>query len=138
MRRTILSGLLWTALCGAASAEMTAYQCAIRGTSGRQWIQPLIFIALDRATDRVVVSDASILGFNNGVPVEGTLVRDNAARVTVAWELELRSASNQTVRMDYRATYLKATGKVNVSARPQGYEDLFNRAGTCTVTKLSG
>ena len=137
MHRMILSGLLWTALCGAAAAEKTAYQCAINGTSGRQWIQPLIFFALDRAIDRVVVSDASILGFNDGVPVEGTLVRDNAARVTVSWELDMRSSSNQTVRMNYRATFLKANGKVNVSARPLGYEGLFSQAGTCTVTKLS-
>lgn len=138
MRHIILSGLFWAALCGAAAAEKIAYQCDIAGTSGRQWIQPLIFFALDRATDRVVVSDAAILAFNDGVPVEGTLVRDNAARITVSWELNMRSASNQRVRMAYRATYLKAAGKVNISARPQGFETLLSRAGTCKVTKLSG
>ncbi|WP_323772066.1 hypothetical protein [Antarctobacter sp.] len=138
MHRMILSVLFWTITCGAALAEKTAYQCVITGASGRQWIQPLIFIALDRASDRVVVSDAAILGYNDGVPVEGRLVRDNAARVTVAWELDMRSTSNQTVRMAYRATYLKANGKVNVSARPIGFEGQFSRAGTCKVTKLSG
>ncbi|MBV7392679.1 hypothetical protein [Mameliella sediminis] len=138
MRRLFLTCLAWMALAGAAAAEKTAYQCFIRGTSERQWIQPLIFIALDRAIDRVVVSDASILGFNDGVPVEGALIKDNKARLTVSWQLQMRSASNQRVDMAYRATFLKSTGKVNVTARPLGREGLFNRSGTCTVTKLSG
>lgn len=137
MRRMILAGLLWTALGGAAAAELTAYQCVIRGTSGRQWIQPLIFFALDRAIDRVVVSDASILGYNSGVPVEGTLVRDNAARVTISWTLDVGAASNRRMPIDFRATYLKATGKVNVSARSQDSEGQFSRAGSCVATKLS-
>ncbi|WP_300442790.1 hypothetical protein [uncultured Mameliella sp.] len=137
MRRLILSGLFWAALSGGAVAEKMAYHCRIDGTSERQWIQPVIFIALDRAIDRVVISDASILGVNDGVPVEGTLVRDNSSRLTVSWELELRSTGNRRVLLDYRATFLKASGKVNVTAQPREKGALFNRSGSCLATKLS-
>jgi hypothetical protein len=137
MRRLILSALFVAALSGGAAAEKMAYHCRIDGTSERQWIQPVIFIALDRAIDRVVVSDASILVFNDGVPVEGQLVRDNSSRVTVSWELEVLSSGNRRLLLDYRATFLKASGKVNVTAQPRGKGTLFNRAGNCLPTKLS-
>lgn len=134
----VLCGVIWLATGGAAWAQKTAYQCAIDGTSDRQVIQPVIFFALDRAIDRVVVSDASILASNNGVPVEGRLIKDNAARVTVAWSLTLRAAGLPRQRLSYRATYLKATGKVNVSARTRVSDGVFNKAGTCIATNLSG
>jgi hypothetical protein len=138
MRRTILTALIWAALCGAAQAQKTGYHCTIRGATDRGLIQPLIFIAIDHAIDRVIVSDAAILGVNDGVPVEGVLVADNAARITVAWTVERRSASTQRVRTDFRATYLKASGEVNVTAQPQRHDGFFNRGGTCTVKNLSG
>ncbi|SMX36787.1 hypothetical protein [Maliponia aquimaris] len=137
MRTVLLTLLLWAALGGAAEAQKTGFKCTFEGAKDRDWIQPLIFFGLDRAIDRVVVSDPAILGLNGGVPLEGRLVQDNAARVTFAWSLETRSASNQRVRMDYRATYLKASGKVNVTARPLGLEGVYNRAGTCIVQDLS-
>lgn len=138
MRYAFLTASLWVALSGAAQAQMTSYQCTLKGTSERQWIQPLIFIATDSDTDRVVVSDAAILGFNEGVPVEGKLVKENAARITFSWQLEMRSADNQRVRMRYRATYVKSNGKINVTAQPTGYEGIFNRGGTCTIKPLQG
>ena len=138
MRRAILTALFWVALCGGAQAQKAGYKCTFDGASERNWIQPLIFIAIDRETDRVVVSDAAILGANDGVPVEGRLVTDNAARITFSWTVRRRSASHQRVEMDYRATYLKASGRVNVTAMPRGQEGLFSRGGVCMVGNLSG
>ncbi|MGP6085396.1 hypothetical protein [Antarctobacter jejuensis] len=136
MRLAILTLLSWAALSGAAFAQKTGYHCTVKGASEREWIQPVIFIARDSETDRVVVSDAAILGFNGGVPVEGKLVKDNAARTTFSWIVEMRSAANQRVKMSYRATYLKSSGKMNITAQPRGYEGMFNRMGTCKVSKL--
>jgi hypothetical protein len=138
MRRTILTALIWVALGGAAQAEKVGYQCAITGALDGQWIQPLIFIAIDRKTDRVIVSDAAILVFNDGVPVDGRVIKENAARITFGWQVEMQSSANQRVKMDYRATYVKSSGKVNVSAHPRGYEGFFNRGGTCKVKPLQG
>lgn len=136
MRTVLLTLLLWAALGGTAEAQKLGYKCTFEGARERDWIQPLIFFGLDRDSSRVVVSDPAILGLNGGVPIEGRLVQDTAARVTFAWSVETRSASNQRVRMDYRATYLKASGKVNVTARPRGQEGLFSRAGVCIVATL--
>lgn len=138
MRRAILTAIFCVALAGAAGAETTGYQCRINGTTERDWIQPLIFIGLDSATDRVVVSDPAILGVNGGVPVEGQLVKDNAARTTFAWTLTARSRHDRRVVMGYRATYLKASGRFNVTARSAAHDRVFTRLGRCTVRKLSG
>ena len=136
MRLAILILLSWTALTGAALAQKTGYHCTVEGASERDWIQPVIFIATDSETNRVVVSDAAILGFNDGLPVEGKVVKDNAARTTFSWTVNMRSSSNQQVKMAYRATYLKASGKMNITAQPRGYDGLFNKLGTCKLRKL--
>lgn len=136
MRLLTLTVMIWAAFAGGAVAQKTGFHCTFNGARDRDWIQPLIFIAMDTETDRVVVSDAAILGFNDGVPVEGRLVKDNASRITFSWKVDMRSNANQPVTMAFRATYLKSSGKVNVTARPRGFEGMFNRLGTCTVRKL--
>lgn len=137
MRTVLLTLMLWAALGGAVEAQKTGYKCTFKGAKERDWIQPLIFFGLDRVTSRVVVSDPAILGLNGGVPVEGRLLQDNAARVTFAWTLDARPARSRWVRMDYRATYLKASGTVNVTARSQDDEGVISRTGRCIVGDLS-
>ena len=138
MHRAFPILFLWVVLAGPLPAQTTGYQCNIRGTSDGSWIQPLIFIGLDRETDRVVISDLGILAANDGVPVEGAMVVDNAARTTFAWRLVLRSPFNQGVTVAYRATYLKDSGKVNIAARSHGADAPVTRAGTCKVREISG
>ncbi|KUF09024.1 hypothetical protein [Pseudoponticoccus marisrubri] len=119
-----------------AAATIMTYECHVRHTDAREVIQPLIFIAHDDDDDRVVVSDAAILGFNAGQPVEGRLVVENDARVTVAWEVDMRIGS-RTVTMRYRATVVKGSHAFNVVAQPKGYSNIFSRGGRCVVKKLS-
>jgi hypothetical protein len=127
-------------VCGLAATSVQAqtrtYECTIRGTKERSWIQPLIFFAYDTKEGRVIVSDPAILGFNDGQPVEGTLVADNARRITVKWSLDMISASQQRVTMDYRATYVKGTQAVNVIAQPRHFSGNFNAGGTCKAGQL--
>ncbi|CUH80023.1 hypothetical protein [Tropicibacter naphthalenivorans] len=117
-------------------AETLGYNCIMSGARELEWISPTIFIAHDTDTGKVIVSDPAILGFNNGQPLDGTVTKDNAKRLSVKWNLEMRSATNQRVIMRYRATVTKADHRVTVVAQPQGYGNMFNKGGTCQVNRL--
>lgn len=114
------------------------YQCKV-ATAARQgnWIPEFVFIGYKPAENLVIISDPIILYFNDRQPVEGRLETDSASRISVTWRLDGKSGSGQFVRMAYRATVFKATGKLTISAKPLGYEDSFNGNGTCEMRKLS-
>lgn len=134
--KLIFAALSLALFANAAHAVTRTYECTIRNAKERSWIQPVIFFAHDESSGRVVVSDPAILGFNDGQPAEGKLVTNNAKRITVKWSLDMRSSGNQKVTMNYRATYVKGTGAVNVSATPKHFSNTFNAGGTCKVGQL--
>ena len=135
MRFMMMVFALLTMATSAAAVTRT-YECSVKNSKQRSWIQPLIFIAHNEDTGQVIVSDPAILGFNDGQPAVGKLVVNNAKRITVKWSVDMVSASNQKVTMNYRATYVKGNGQVNVSAQPKHYANTFNAGGTCKVGVL--
>lgn len=137
MRHLILAAAFLIALTGAAWSDILSYQCLIEGTRTRGWIQPLIFIGHDTESGRVVISDAAILASNDGQPIEGELVADTAALATFRWRADIRSSARLMRRIDYRATYIRATGRITVLAQPAGNARMYNLGGSCDVKKLS-
>lgn len=127
--------LLSVALAAPAVGETLGYRCSIKRVKSNDWIQPLIFIAHDTVTNRIVASDAVILAYNDGQPVEARLVANNTARVTFAWTVEAVLQASP-VEISYRATYLKRSGKVNVFAQALGFNSNFNAGGTCEVKPI--
>lgn len=121
-----------------AQADGVGYQCkvAISAQQGR-WVPEFVFIGYKPDENRVIISDPIILFFNDRQPVEGKLETDSATRLSVTWRLETKSGSGQFVRMAYRATVFKATGKLSISAKPLGYENVFTGRGTCEMRKLT-
>lgn len=79
----------------------------------------------------MVVSDPVILHFNDRKPLAGRVAVDNKARITFAWDVVAKDRSGQRTTMKYRATYLKASGKLSISAKPLGYENNFVGGGRC-------
>ncbi|WP_425074496.1 hypothetical protein [Sagittula sp. S175] len=116
-----------------ASAETVAYKCNVRGAGEYDWIQPLIFIAHDRLSGRVVVSDAMILAFNDGQPVEGRLDVDNARRTTFTWKVKVILQASP-VTLSYRGTYIKGSGEFSVLGSIPG--ETMTRGGVCQVDRL--
>lgn len=121
-----------------AQAEGVAYQCkvSVAGNQGR-WIPEFLFVGYRPAENLVIISDPIILYFNDRQPVQGKLETDTDQRMSVTWRLETKSGAGQFVRMAYRATIFKATGKLSISAKPLGYEDSFTGSGTCETRKLT-
>lgn len=137
MRHLILAAAILIGLTGAARSDIWSYQCLIEGTRVRGWIQPLIFIGHDTDSGRVVISDAAILASNEGQPVEGEVVADTAALATFRWNAVIRSSARLRQRIDYRATYIRATGRITVLAQPAGDARMYNLGGSCETKKLS-
>ncbi|MDU8912568.1 hypothetical protein [Aestuariicoccus sp. MJ-SS9] len=130
--RHIICLLIALAAAGDARAA-TIYECLLTPSAENRWLADFVFIGHDAAADRVVVSDILILSFNDRAPVEGRIVTDNARRITFAWELFVRGAGGQSARMSYRLTYQRGDGSAMATARPLGYDRLFQAAGQCEV-----
>jgi hypothetical protein len=123
--------LVSTAFATAAIAQ-TTYDCTITVPATQNWVPEQLVIAHDAATGKVTVNDPLIHHYV-GHPVEGRVAVDNAARITFAWGLKhLTNKSQQfATEMAYRATYIKATGQMSISARPLGYSNTFDARGSC-------
>lgn len=134
MVRAILAALLLLAAARADAAD--TYVCDVRGYNARGWIPEVIFIGHDRDSGRIVVSDPLILYFNDSQPVTARIATENAHRITFVWTLPLSAQSHMPVtRMLYRATYLKATQEMRISATPAGIDTVFTGFGTCKTAR---
>jgi len=121
-----------------AQAQGVGYQCKLATTSQQgNWLPEFLFIGYKPAENLVIISDPIILYFNDRQPVKGKLESDTDNRISVTWRLETKSGTGQFVRMAYRATIFKATGKLSISAKPLGYQDTFTGRGTCEARKLT-
>lgn len=129
----VMTGGLWPS--GAAASELAIYECVLNPSSANAIIADFVFVGHDPEADRVVVSDALILTFNDRTPVEGRVATDNDRRITFVWELRLPLMDGTTPRTQYRLTYQRATGAASVSARPLGRELVFQAAGECRAGK---
>lgn len=118
---------------GAAQAKPVVYDCVTTaGAAGGGYIQPQIVLSHDTATGQVMVYDAIVQQLN-GKPLAARIVEENDKRLTVAWRMLIKDVTGNPTQMDYRAVYLKGPKSFLVSARPSGYDNLFEGRGTCTV-----
>ena len=119
---------------GAASAAGVLYDCDMRDPErGRGWISPKIALVLP-GDGSVRVVDAITLLFANG-PTDGTLVRDDAARLIVKWSLpDVRADIGRSfAHFDYRASIAKGTGTLDLTGGPRGDEQGLRGSGTCRL-----
>ncbi|WP_425101291.1 hypothetical protein [Tropicibacter sp. S64] len=112
-------------------ASQFGYECQVREISGGSYIPEVLFIGVDDQTKAVVVSDPVILYYNDRKPIAGRIKTDNAKRTTFAWDIRIKNDFNQIATIQYRATYMKANGELNLSALPVGYADTFRGKGKC-------
>lgn len=140
MRHRILAGILM-AISAVAMAGGTAraetFICQVK-SDGRDtgWIAKTIAINVDDKTGTVLVNDSVILHFNKK-PVTGRLSYSSEKRLTVTWEVRgtKSDTSQNAARFIYRATILRPSNKVIVSARPSGYDNSFGGRGRCKIRK---
>jgi hypothetical protein len=129
MTRLAAAVLALVTLAGGASAAPTAWTCAI-DTRGVGWIPEHLVLVHEAGGERVAVSDPLILYFL-GAPVDARMAVENGRRLTAAWELRVESADGVDARMSYRATIVKGSGRVVVTATPLGFANRFEGRGRC-------
>lgn len=132
MKRLMGLVMACTVFGGEVAAENYGYECRVNTVSAQLgWLPEVLFIGHDVSKKEVTISDPIILYYNDRQPVQGKLLRDNAARSTFAWDVKTQDRSGQRATIKYRATYLKASGKLSISATPLGYGNNFVGGGKC-------
>ncbi len=116
----------------AANNKGTLYECDITQKKERlYWIADKIAIVV-KDDGEVVVYDEVIMRFHNR-PMTARVTRDNDRKLAIRWTLtDLVNSSNQfTSAFEFQATLNKASNKISVHARPEGYTNRFSGRGAC-------
>jgi len=79
------------------------------------------------------VIDPIIDRFNEQKPLTAAVSVDNNKRTSYGWTLRgVRNSTGQYASaFSYRATIMKADGKLRISAKPQRYANRFTGSGRC-------
>ncbi|NDV99360.1 hypothetical protein [Salipiger sp. PrR002] len=118
-------------------AGAIGYLCRIHVPYSQRWIPPVLFIAHDPETGRVIISDPIALSYNFGLPVLGKVASDSTRRISFTWDYPVGSGAQQTRRMLYRAGFDKRSGEVVVTAIPAGFDRVFQASGICEGAPLN-
>lgn len=115
-------------------AANVTYLCNLKVPYANGWVPEQIVIVHNTANGEVVVNDP-IIHHYFGAPVKGKVQTDNDKRITFRWDLKgIRNSLGQYApTFVYRASILKASKKVWVTAEPIAYSDNFSAGGTCSI-----
>lgn len=121
-------------LTTSALAQDLFYECDIpQSRSGGNYISTKMAI-IQRANGAVQVIDA-VLMHHDLSPMTVRVQRNNARIMSLLWAVDLRSGTNQKTDMRYNVRFNKETGKIQVTAVPQGYSNQWTSRGTCKLRK---
>lgn len=107
-------------------------ECTVpQSNSGGGYITELYILQYDEASGQAIVSDGLIMYHNNEQPMKAKVSEDTANKLVLTWNVQMTNSTGQMTKMQYRAAYFKANGKVTVRAVPGGYSNNFEARGTC-------
>lgn len=118
------------------SKQSVGYLCQLDVPYSQRWVPPILFIAHDPETGRVVISDPIALFHNAGLPVLGKRASESADRISFTWNYPVGVNAQQTRKMLYRASIDKASGRATVTAIPAGFDSVFQADGRCEAQPL--
>lgn len=98
----------------------------ILGAIGERYV-----IQSDEGSGQAIVSDGVILHYNGNQPIAAKVSEDSAKKLVVTWNLKMTNNTGQMTKMQYRATWFKADGRVIIRAVPSGYSNDFEARGSC-------
>ena len=130
MFRKLFVGLVIGFAATAANAQVL--DCAIEaGASQNGFITDRYIFEVDEASGTATVIDG-VIQHETGKPIPAKLSA-NEKKTGLSWSLKLVSTTGKSVRMMYRASYIKATKTMQISVVPGGgeYAGGFEARGTC-------
>ena len=118
-----------------ALAETNIYKCTILNADG-SWIPETLQLSHDIETGDILVIDPIINHFNDQKPLSASVSVDNSKRTSYGWTLRgVKNASGQYApAFVFRATIMKADGRLRMTSQPQRYVDTFTGSGRCLKT----
>jgi hypothetical protein len=119
-------------LSGACNALTLECKVADLGAGGG-YITEVYAIDYDETAGKALVADGLIM-YVFDAPIPAKVADDTAKKLVFSWTAQLTNSASQQVKMQFRASYFKETGKFTVRASPGGaYSNDFEGRGTCKV-----
>jgi hypothetical protein len=130
----VLKTMLFTTLLALTALPLQArvLDCAIKtGASQNGFITDRYIFEIDEAAGKATGLDGAIQEINGG-PIEAKLSA-NDKKLGVSWSLKMTTTTGKSIRMMYRASYVKASNAVQISVQPGGgeYSGGFEARGSC-------
>ncbi|MCX7289212.1 MAG: hypothetical protein NTW20_17155 [Rhodobacterales bacterium] len=102
-------------------------------TTGGGYITEVYAIQYDEAAGKALVADGLIM-YVFDAPIPAKVADDTAKKLVFSWTVQLTNSSAQQLKMQFRASYFKETGKFTVRASPGGaYSNDFEGRGSCKI-----
>jgi len=134
VRSIFIAVFALVALVSSAQAKDLFYECDIpQSRSGGNYISTKMAI-IQRANGAVQVIDA-VLMYHDLSPLTVRVQRNTERVMSLIWAVDLRSGTNQKTDMRYNVRFNKETGRIQVTAVPQGYSNQWTSRGTCKLRK---
>ena len=122
-------------LAGSAGAQV--YDCAISvGASQNGFITNRYIFDYDADAVSVKVLDG-IIQHEKGGPIPGKVASETSKKLGFTWSVKMSTNSGESIRMAYRASFIKATKAMQISAVPEGgnYSGGFDARGSCKLAQ---
>lgn len=122
----------------AAQAGFILYKCEVTQRPARSFMSPTLEILHNTETGEARAIDGIIYRtYETDMPVN--VVTDNAARLTVQWDVKNPIGRSAGVQRRFPAlretvTILKDTMTLQIRQRPMGFDNSFTGSGRCTAT----
>lgn len=138
MMKFPLIATLATALMMAGAGHAKTYDCTVTPDSNSDWISKTLVFNIDDTTGGIQVFDGIIETYK-GAPIAAKLSVETAKRITITWETRRvrDDYANSASRFMFRASYYKDSGKMIISSRPGGWDNMFGGRGRCIVSRDS-
>ncbi len=134
MNQKLFAALLLSAVCASNAATALTYNCKIKEFGNMGWIPSFVMFEVEEGENTVRTLDP-ITKYSLGGAVEAKIIVDTDKRLTFKWRTDsLPSDTNQSVTLDYKATYLRSKNLLLLRAFPRGFNNDFSGRGPCTLT----
>lgn len=139
MKNLSLIATLTAAVLVASALHAKTYDCAVTPNGSRDWISKTLVFNIDDNSGMIRVFDG-IIEIYRGQPIAGQLSVETQKRITIKWETRRvrDDYGNSSARFFFRASYYKDSGKMIISSRPGGWDNMYSGRGRCTISPDSG
>ena len=133
-RLTAFAAGFFLSLAGAASAQVTHYDCQVKSSSSGGFIAERLVIGVDSESGRARVIDG-VVNFVYEAPVDAKLTQRTRGNIGVQWEVIGFQARNGKVNLNYSAIIFAKSNRVSVTGLVRGFDNDVRADGRCQVAE---